>query len=398
MDRHSIPDPETSVRSVPPETLHTRIEAGEQITILDTRQQESYEEWHIDGPTVDSINIPYTAFLDDGLDPALKEQLPTDTELLVVCGKGISSEFVAGKLAAAGYDARHVADGMDGWAKVYQATPIEAYGGPGTVLQYHRPSSGCLSYLVCVDGTAAVIDPLRAFTDRYHADATARGATLTYAIDTHIHADHVSGVRALAADSDVTGILSTRAVARGVTDTDTVTTVADGDELQVGSVTMEVVATPGHTTGMTSYRIGEELLLTGDCLFVDSVARPDLEAGSAGAPEAARQLHTTLHDRILSLPESTLIAGGHIGADAPTAQDGTYTACLKTLRDRLPVLTLEEDAFVTTVLSSMPPRPANYETIIDINLGVQVADDEEAFELELGPNNCAVSTGPVAGD
>lgn len=390
-----VPAPETPVDSVPAETLYARIQAGESLTVLDTRGEGSYEEWHIDGESVESINIPYTAFLGDELGATVHDRLPADRKIWVLCAKGISSEYVAGRLNAAGYETVHITDGMEGWAAVYETRRIKRYDGTGDVFQFYRPSSGCLSYLLCDDGQAAVVDPLRAFTDQYRRVAADNGATLEYAFDTHIHADHISGLRALA-ETGADGALPARSVARGVTDAAELTVVNDGDRFQVGALTIDAISTPGHTSGMTSYRVDDELLLTGDGLFVDSVARPDLETGAEGAPAAARQLHTSLNDRVLSLPASTLIAGGHVSDGTTPASDGTYTARLGTLQERLPLLSLSADAFVEAVLSKMPPRPANYETIIAINLGTEHRED--ALELELGPNNCAAGTEPVAGD
>jgi len=82
---------------------------------------------------------------------------------------------------------------MNGWARIYEAVEVTRYDGPGTLLQYQRPSSGCLGYLLYDGGEAAVVDPLRAFTGRYLADADDLGVDLKYAIDTHVHADHISG-------------------------------------------------------------------------------------------------------------------------------------------------------------------------------------------------------------
>jgi glyoxylase-like metal-dependent hydrolase (beta-lactamase superfamily II) len=274
---------------------------------------------------------------------------------------------------------------------------IAEYDGPGTVYQYQRPSSGCLAYLVVSDGEAAVIDPLRAFTDRYLDDAAELDATLKYAIDTHIHADHVSGVRELD-DVGVRGIIPAAAVDRGVTYADVIETVEDGDVLSVGEVAIETVSTPGHTTGMTSYLVGDSLLATGDGLFIESVARPDLEEGDEGAPDAARMLYESLQERVLALPDETLVAGAHFSEAADPAADGTYTAPLGELQARMDALSMDEAAFVELILSDMPPRPGNYEDIIATNLGQQTAADDEAFELELGPNNCAASQESLADD
>jgi len=397
MDADDFPTPDVEVDSIAPETLKDRIDDGESITLLDTRMESEYEEWRIDGETVDSINVPYFEFLEDEIADDVLDQVPDDREVTVLCAKGGSSEYVAAELAQRGYEVNHLEDGMNGWARIYEAVEIEAYDGAGTLLQYQRPSSGCLGYLVYDDDEAAIIDPLRAFTDRYLDDAEALGVELQYAIDTHIHADHISGVRALD-EEGVEGVIPDAAVDRGVTYADELTTAEDGDEFAVGDATIETVYTPGHTTGMTSYLVDDSLLATGDGLFVESVARPDLEEGDDGAPDAARMLYESLQERVLSLPDETLVGGAHFSDAAEPAEDGTYTAPIGQLVDEMAALTMDEDDFVELILSDMPPRPANYEDIIATNLGQNAVDDDEAFTLELGPNNCAASQESLAGD
>jgi glyoxylase-like metal-dependent hydrolase (beta-lactamase superfamily II) len=397
MNPEDFPTPDADVETVRPETLKERIDAGEDVTLLDARMQSDYEEWRVDGDTVESINVPYFHFLEDEIDDEVLEQIPDDREVTVLCAKGGASEFVAGTLAERGYDVNHLEDGMNGWARIYEAVEVDGYDGAGTLVQYQRPSSGCLGYLLYDDGEAAIVDPLRAFTDRYQADAEELGVELKYALDTHVHADHISGVRELA-DEGVEGVVPEAAVDRGVTYADEVTTAADGDTFSVGDATIEAVYTPGHTTGMTSYLLDDSLLATGDGLFVESVARPDLEEGDDGAPEAARMLYESLQERVLSLPDDTLVGGAHFSDAAEPAADGTYTARLGDLVADMAALTMDEQEFVDLILSDMPPRPANYEDIIATNLGQNAVDDEEAFTLELGPNNCAASQESLAGD
>ena len=397
MNVEDFPTPDAEVESVTPETLKTRIDEGESVTILDTRMSSDYDEWRIEGENVESINIPYFHFLDDELDEDVVADVPDNRDVTVLCAKGGASEYVAGTLVERGYDVDHLEDGMNGWARIYETVEVTAYDGAGTLLQYQRPSSGCLGYLVYDDGEAAVIDPLRAFTERYLDDADDLGVDLQYALDTHIHADHISGVRTLD-DEGVEGVIPAAAVDREVTYADELTTAADGDEFQVGDATIETVATPGHTTGMTSYLVDDSLLATGDGLFVESVARPDLEEGDEGAPDAARLLYDSLQERVLTLPDDTLVGGAHFSDAAVPADDGTYTAPIGQLVETMDALTMDKDEFVETVLADMPPRPANYEEIIATNLGQHTADDEEAFTLELGPNNCAASNESLAGD
>jgi glyoxylase-like metal-dependent hydrolase (beta-lactamase superfamily II) len=231
------------------------------------------------------------------------------------------------------------------------------------------------------------VDPLRAFADRYAADAAAHGADLVYAVDTHVHADHVSGVRAVAEGAGVEPVLPEGATERGLTFDATL--VADGDRLPVGDATIEALHVPGHTTEMTAYRIGD-ILLTGDSLFTHSVARPDLEADDEDVREFAATLHETLTEHFGALGDDVLVAPGHYASE-DEAEDGLVTARLGALREELDLLGLAREAFVERVLAEMPPRPANHGTIIAVNLGRETADEDAAFELELGPNNCAAT-------
>lgn len=395
MSEPNFPEPPAAVESTSPTDLKERIDSDEDVVLLDTRAESEYEEWRIGGDSVEALNIPYFEFLAGEPDESLFEDIPEDRPVVVVCAKGESSQYVGGILADRGYEVEYLERGMNGWASIYEHEELDA-GGDVTVAQYRRPSSGCLAYLVVSGGEAAVIDPLRAFVDSYEADARVLGADIVYAIDTHIHADHISGIRQLAAQTDAATVLSDPAIERGV-EFEVDEPVADGDELSVGDATIEVVHTPGHTTGMTSFRVND-VLFTGDGLFTESVARPDLEEGDEGAAEAARQLHETLRERILPLPDDTVVAPAHFSDAATPNDDGSYTARLGELTNSMDALSMPRDEFVEFVLSDMPPRPANYEEIIATNLGRRNPDDDEAFQLELGPNNCAASQDALTSD
>jgi len=382
------PDPPTDPPSLSAAALQAKLDASESLRLLDVRDRDEYEQWRIRGDSVTATQLPFTKFLQAKVTGEVDDivgDVAGTGPITVVCGRGEASAFVAGLLTEHGVEAQNLSDGMEGWARLYEAREIPC--DAATVLQYRRPSSGCLGYMVVSDGSAAVVDPLRAFTDRYVADTADRDASLTHAIDTHVHADHVSGVRRLAEETDAEPILSERAVARGVED---VTALADDETLQVGSATLEPHPLSGHTTGMTGFTV-DDVLLAGDSVFLDSVARPDLEAGADGARDLARDLHRTLTERLAGLPDETLVAPGHYSESTPPSDDGTFTATLGTLRGRLPAFGMDREAFVEHVCDDIPPRPANFERIITINLGTETADDDAAFELELGPNNCAAA-------
>ena len=403
MSDADYPEPDGEVHSLSPATLAARIRAGESVSILDVRDRDEYDAWHVDGPGVTSTQLPYVKFVQAEIKGTVADQAPPLPEpIVVVCGEGKASAYVADLLAAVGIEAVNLAGGMDAWAELLVAAEVPT-DGPVTVRQYQRPSSGCLSYLVERDGEAAVVDPLRAFADRYVADAADLGATVSYAVDTHVHADHVSGVRAVAERSDAEVVLPAGAADRGL---DVVATlVGDGETLTVGGATLRALEAPGHTHEMTAFVVGGpaqdgtevgsagDVLLAGDSLFLRSVARPDLEDGVDGAPELAALLHRTLTERFTSLPDDALVAPGHYDTTTTAAESGVYAATLGDLRASLPALSMESDVFIDHVLSAMPPRPNNYQRIIATNLGRERVDDGEAFEMELGPNNCAATGG-----
>jgi glyoxylase-like metal-dependent hydrolase (beta-lactamase superfamily II) len=383
--------------SVTPATLRRRLAAGDPVTILDVRDRTEIERWRIEAPSITFHHVPYMKFVAAGVTGGVADLLPADVRdpVVAVCPRGEASAEVADQLVAAGVAAENLAGGMAAWARLYDRVEVAA-DADVTIYQYRRPASGCLGYAVVADGEMVVVDPLRAFADRYREDAAELGATLTHAVDTHVHADHVSGVRALA-KSGTTPVVPARAVERGVADGADVRTIRDGDELAVGDATLRAVALPGHTTGMTGFAVGgadprsagdrtesSGALLTGDSLFLDGVARPDLQEDAD--PEAqARTLYATLTERLDEFPDDTPIAPGHTDAGV---EAGAEVAPLGDLRDRLPVFGMDESAFVEHV-TRVGADPANADRIVAINLGNESVDDDEAFELELGPNNCA---------
>jgi glyoxylase-like metal-dependent hydrolase (beta-lactamase superfamily II) len=358
--------------------------------VVDTRPADSYESWHVEGAT----NLPFgpTETLNDD-QRARVEEVAGGRKIVTICGKGATSTALAAELDANGWeDVAVVTDGMRGWNELYETVTVDTGRDDLVIRQFQRRAKGCLSYLVGSEsaGEAVVVDPAR-HTDQYITAAAEAGLEITRVLDTHVHADHISGGRELAHRLDVPYHLGERATGRDLAyDFDP---LADGDTLSVGDHTIEVLAAPGHTSELVVYRVGEAVL-TGDSLFLDSVGRTELEFGESEAETGAALQYETLHDTLFELPDDLLVLPGHVTVQ----NDGTYAnaspgelvgAPLADVRGRLDLVDLDEAAFVERMVETVPETPDNYETIIAINRGEESAEGSEATELETGANNCA---------
>ena len=155
------------------------------------------------------------------------------------------------------------------------------------------------TYLVACEktGKAALIDPVREQIDRDLALIEELGLTLVYVLDTHVHADHVTAAGPLA---DRTGAKTVGGGGASCTDL----VVGHGDTLELGELTIEVLATPGHTDDSITFRIGDAIF-TGDALFVRGCGRTDFQNGNAEA------LYDSITKVLFALPDDTRVFPGH---------------------------------------------------------------------------------------
>ena len=164
------------------------------------------------------------------------------------------------------------------------------------------------------------------------------------------------------------------------------TELKDKWKMGINGLNIEVFHTPGHTMGSTSLLI-DNFLITGDTLFVDGVARPDLKDK---AEEYAAQLYDTYQNRILNLSDKTVIIPAHTshigGFGESVGKD------LSWIKKNNRVLELSKSEFIKYVISNIPPKPYNYEDIIAANKGETEWTDDEIAELEFGANKCVLPT------
>lgn len=353
--------------------LAARLGTGAEPLVVDVREPEEFGEWAIPG----AVNIPLGS-----LDARARE-IPKDREVVVVCASGRRSSLAAATLRQGGWLVRDLLGGMMAWGRVYDEAEMELDGA--TIVQVRRRGKGCLSYLIGSGDEAFVVDPPIEI-DHVLEPAAARGWRITRVFDTHLHADHLSGARELAARTGATLHLNP-----ADTYAFEYSPLVDGERYVLpGGVEVAVAAlhTPGHTMGSTVYFVGDRVVLTGDTLFVDGVGRPDL---ADRAEEFARNLYASLQERVLTLPDDTFVLPGHYGDSVRVTPGVVVGAPLAQLRRDLEPLQLDEDGFVAWATERAVPRPPNYVEIVKANMGKTDWPIAQLQSLELGPNRCSAS-------
>lgn len=353
--------------------------------ILDVRNEEAYQDWRIEGKSVASINVPYFQLL-EGLD-AVRDRIPASGKLLVVCAKVGSSQFVAEQLAETGRaEVFYLEGGMQAWSEYLEPVKIADLPGGGELYQFVRIGKGCLSYMVLSNGEAATIDTLR-MTDAFEQFAAQKGVRIRHTIDTHLHADHISGGRKLAEKVGATYWLPPKDAGEVQYSYEP---LVDGSEITVGDtpITIQAFYSPGHTIGSTSFIINDRYLLSGDILFVESIGRPDL-AGQA--EDWVGDLRDTLYGRYKELSEELIVLPAHFGKITELGEGGQVSARLGDLYRQNPGLGIHDERdFRRAVTEILPQYPNAYQQIRQVNMGKLVPSEMEQREMEIGPNRCAV--------
>jgi len=249
--------------------------------------------------------------------------------------------------------------------------------------QYYLDCLSHASYLIGDESTgrAVVVDPQRDVSG-YLRDADAAGLTIERVIETHVHADFLSGHLELAARTGATISYGDAA------DVDfQIEPLADGTHLGLGEVDLEVRATPGHTPESISVVVREHAddetpygVLTGDTLFIGDVGRPDLLAAAGTSPDAlARQLYRSLHTRLLTLPDATRVfpahgAGSACGKNLSTETQSTIG---EQRRTNYALASMSEDEFVALVTEGQPLQPQYFSFDAQRNREAHPLLDEE---------------------
>ncbi|WP_425441686.1 MBL fold metallo-hydrolase [Thalassobacillus cyri] len=357
----------------------------EELFILDVRNQKEFADWKIEGDSVEVINVPYFDLL-DGVE-SIMDKLPNEN-VLVVCAKEGSSMMVADLLEEAGVTGvSFLKGGMKAWSEYLEPVKVGDMSDGGELYQFVRLGKGCLSYMVISDGEAMVIDSNR-MIQPYLDFAKEKNAKIVQVADTHLHADHISGGRALREETGAQYWLPPKDATEVQFDYNK---LEDGNEITVGTtkVAAQAVYSPGHTIGSTSFIVDNKYLLTGDILFVESIGRPDL-AGLA--EDWVGDLRETLYSRYKELSDDLEVLPAHFANMSEVQDDGKVSAPLGELYKVNTGLNVEDEGeFRKMVTENLPPQPNAYQEIRQVNMGKLTPEEEEKREMEIGPNRCAVS-------
>ncbi|GIP37362.1 hypothetical protein J31TS4_06420 [Paenibacillus sp. J31TS4] len=357
----------------------------QELFILDVRNESDFQDWKVEGESIRIVNIPYFDLL-DGVDAAM-EQLPADQDVLVVCAKEGSSKFVAEQLVEAGRETvSYLEGGMKAWSEHLEPVEVGRMKDGGVIYQFVRIGKGCLSYMIVSGGEAVVVDAVR-MVDVFEDFARDKGVRIKHVLDTHLHADHISGGRKLAERTGAVYWLPEKDAGEVVY---AYQKLEEGHDLTVGKTTIRIqpLHSPGHTSGSTSILVDDRYLLTGDILFIESIGRPDL-AGMA--EDWVGDLRHTLYARYKELSEELIVLPAHFGKITELGERGKVAARLGDLYRFNPGLNIQDEAeFRTTVTEHLPQQPNAYQEIRQTNMGLLTPDEEEQREMEIGPNRCAV--------
>ena len=381
--------PDSSLPQIPPQELAERLDRGEALQILDVRAPDKVERGHIVlGSELDFHAHPNSKLF--ALPDLGTLHLDTTRPVAVVCGHGNSSKQATAFLRERGYEAYSVIGGMAAWETVYVARRLSPTPSLSHVVQLDRVGKGALSYVLVSDGDAVVVDPGR-HLERYDALLAELGATPAAVVDTHIHADYVSGARAAGTRWQVPYFLHSDDAVSPYDQTPgklTYQALSDGDTIAFGRATLRAAHVPGHTLGSVALLADEGLVLTGDFLFVKSVGRPDL----AGQTESWTKLlwHSLEHAR-QSWPGDLQVLPAHYGSESERRADRAIAARFDVISATNGAAAIQDERqFLQWVKDHVTTFPDAYRTIKEANLGLVRLTEPDIDILESGPNQCAV--------
>lgn len=354
--------------------VQERMERGESFVFLDVRSKSTFQNWQVKGLALQAVNVPYYDFQEDEVNDAL---LPERSCIVLVESDNSAARQVAKRLGDKGYEVVRLMGGSTTWHEFYLQATI-AVSSAVKVLQFHRVATGCLSYLLVSGHQAIVVDPSR-HIERYLQAAAREHVKITHIIDTHVHADHISGATALmretSADYHVAHSelhahdLPVKRLSRGT--------------LRLGALDMRVMIldTEGETQGNSLLAFNQDFILAGNSIAVGEVGVPDL---TGNAQEWAEKLWNTVLREVKNFTDDTLILPAHFAAIQALQEGGYVGARLGDIRSGAQSTSRKNVLTFAT-------RPSDFVTVLSkasddikrINAGLATLDGVSAAQLEM---------------
>jgi glyoxylase-like metal-dependent hydrolase (beta-lactamase superfamily II) len=349
--------------------------------ILDMRLPDEFESWRIEGHyDVETINIPQVDFV--GEENKFFDQLPRDKEIIIVCAHGEASGYAAEILHKNGFNALGLEGGMDAWAELYELHKVAV---SPDIYQIYRVAKGCISHVLISGGQAIVIDAVR-HTEKICSIIDSNNAELVAVLDTHLQADHISGGRRIAEKYNAPYFINPTDVEGAQY---SYQPLQDGATIQFGSSILEILFSPGHTPGSTSFLLDKKYLFPGDTIMKNSVGRPDL---GGMVVEWATLLYDTLFHKYSPLGNDIILLPTHAASIREEDSEGFVRLTLADARQQLPLFQKkDQEEFTSYISSTLLENPDRYQDIRKVNLGLLDPDEKKQQELEIGKNLCGMA-------
>ena len=371
------------MKFITPKQLVEKRNHDHSLLLLDIRDAHAFKDWHIK----ESQNIPVSKEIWAGDFDTVKKQfesLPKNKTIVTICNAGITAQKASTLLESMDYTTLALEGGMKGWStfhvffSVFQQNDL-------LISQIVRPGKGCLSYLISSNTTKEcfVVDASQ-FIEEYTRITKELGLKIIGVIDTHVHADHISGAHHLAALTKSKYYVSSKDF-KGKTGFADLSIASGIEIIEIGENKIKIIETPGHTEGSVCLLVNNTALITGDTLFLDGVGRPDLGRDENEAKQGAQALYYSLN-KIKKLDRDIIILPAH----CTNASVFPVRESLFFISGHNSAFTLKnENTFVQYIVSNLPKTPTNYEQIKNINANALQISKENGEQLEFGPNRCA---------
>lgn len=370
-------------KAISADELKRRMDSEQGVFILDVRPTDAYQEWRIQGNKVQSLNIQNSKLKEFGVESF--SDIPKHQEVVTICAQGISAQEAAEMLEEKGYQATYLQGGMSAWSEFHEPVAVTK-NERFAIYQLMRLAKGCLSYVITSGQQAMIVDAGRN-VERYEDFAKQLGVEITDVIDTHLHADHISGGNELAKRTGAKYWISPEETEGATFD---FVPLKEGQSFVLGAANVKVLGlhTPGHTIGSMSLLVDDKYLLSGDTLFISGLGRSDLKGR---VQEMAHKMFETVITKISEIADEVIVLPGHYSDFQEINAAGYVGETMAVVRRNNPMLHMTDEAeFVKIAVGNVGVTPPNHETIIAINRGQLHPSEAEKAELEVGPNRCAV--------